>query len=696
MANPLPEEKELYERIRSEGITINEDAWDFIYHRVNDNITAIIVICQRWLGNQEAMPIQEAGKILIRTKEIKNTINSITASSKNSPDFPQFQKEIPLNPIVQELITHQFGDDIYIIELILQNTIDTKDPTPVSLENIRKVLNHAQAIKEFIGRLSDAAQWKVSEEKYHALYDSFKDGLILTDMKINILDANQAYLDMLGYSKEEIKKLTHQQLTPEQWRRNEEDIVRGLIIKRDYADEYEKEYIKKDGTVFPVAISVWLIRNKQGEPLGTWSIVCDITESRKKEKESLDELLDSYMVINMISDGVTVSDARGRFEVFNARMKEITGYTVDEANQADDFNALIHPESQDHQDMLKSLSEIAKAKEYREAETVIRVKDGSEKTLLVSTSLIRYKNQDMFLSVWRDITERKELEEKLRNLASHDELTGCVNFRSTMDLLEKEIARSQRYQKRFSIVMIDIDDFKRKNDEYGHQVGNDILVAFANVIKNNLRSIDSVGRYGGDELIVILPETDAQQALVVLERMKNSLEQIKINSPHLDNAKEVRLKFSAGIAVFPHNAKDLKGLIWVADNALLQAKKEGKNRVVLEKRKFIRLNPVPGTRMEIVNSSGNEHTGALQIADISKEGMLFLSTQDIPGEEFLCRIFRPKNKSPFELTCKVKHKGRSENGLNRVGVYFADISESSQEKLLHCIESPNNNVSSSR
>ena len=101
MANPLPEEKELYERISSEGITINEATWNFIYHRVNDNITAIILICQRCLENQEAMPIQEAGRILIRTKEIKNTINSITASSKNSPDFPQFQKEIPLNPIVR-------------------------------------------------------------------------------------------------------------------------------------------------------------------------------------------------------------------------------------------------------------------------------------------------------------------------------------------------------------------------------------------------------------------------------------------------------------------------------------------------------------------------------------------------------------------------------------------------------------------
>jgi len=103
---------------------------------------------------------------------------------------------------------------------------------------------------------------------------------------------------------------------------------------------------------------------------------------------------------------------------------------------------------------------------------------------------------------------------------------------------------------------------------------------------------------------------------------------------------------------------------------------------------LIRLSLKPGTRIEIVDSSGKENVGALKIADISKEGMLLLSTQDILGEEFLCHIYRPKEESPFELTCKVKHKRKSENELYRVGVYFPDIPESSKEKLSQCIESP--------
>ncbi|MDD3374352.1 MAG: GGDEF domain-containing protein [Candidatus Omnitrophica bacterium] len=89
-----------------------------------------------------------------------------------------------------------------------------------------------------------------------------------------------------------------------------------------------------------------------------------------------------------------------------------------------------------------------------------------------------------------EIQYRKEAEEKLKVLASHDELTGCVNFRSTMEFLENEIARSNRYQKSFSMIMVDVDYFKRVNDEYGHLVGNDALVAFTSVIKKSIRAVE--------------------------------------------------------------------------------------------------------------------------------------------------------------------------------------------------------------
>ena len=386
-------------------------------------------------------------------------------------------------------------------------------------------------------------------------------------------------------------------------------------------------------------------------------------------------------------DGILILDAdTGKINEANQFLIDLLGYSREEllGKKLWEVGAFIDT------DKSKTTFRELQAKGYvRYEDLPLRTKDGRMINVEFVSNVYAVDHTKVIQCNIRDITERRELEEKLKTLASHDELTGCVNFGSIMELLEKEIVRSQRYQKQFSIVMIDIDDFKVKNDEYGHQVGNDVLVAFANVIKNSLRSIDSVGRYGGEEFMVILPETDAEHALVVLERIRNSLEYTKITSPHLDKAKKVTLQFSAGIAAFPHNAKDFKELIWVADNALLQAKREGKNRAVLERRKFVRLNPKPGTRLQIVDSFGKENVGSFQISDISKEGMLFLSAQDIPGEEILCRIYHPKDESPFDLTCKVKHKGKSNDELYRVGVYFSNIPESSKEKLSQCAGSLN-------
>jgi PAS domain S-box-containing protein len=111
----------------------------------------------------------------------------------------------------------------------------------------------------------------------------------MVDMKGDILECNQAYLDMLGYTKDEVTKLTYQQLTPIKWYEMEAEVVTRQIIKRGYSDEYEKEYIRKDGTVFPITLRVWLVKDEQGTPVGMWGIIRDITE-RKQAEESIKNL----------------------------------------------------------------------------------------------------------------------------------------------------------------------------------------------------------------------------------------------------------------------------------------------------------------------------------------------------------------------------------------------------------------------
>jgi len=114
------------------------------------------------------------------------------------------------------------------------------------------------------------------DNDYAQLFKTIPVGVVVTDMKGNILDANPAYQEMLGYGLDELKALTYQDITPEKWHKTEEEIV-SKVFDEKYA-RFEKEYMRKDGTVFPVEITGWITRDEEGQPMGTASIVRNISE----------------------------------------------------------------------------------------------------------------------------------------------------------------------------------------------------------------------------------------------------------------------------------------------------------------------------------------------------------------------------------------------------------------------------------
>jgi PAS domain S-box-containing protein len=124
-----------------------------------------------------------------------------------------------------------------------------------------------------------------SEERYRGLYESSKDGIISVDMDGKLMVCNQAFAEMLDYTKEELYQLTYWDLISEHWHETQAKIVNEQVLTRGYSDEYEIEGIKKDKTIFPVSLRVWLIRDKDGEPTGMWSMVRDITERKQAEQE---------------------------------------------------------------------------------------------------------------------------------------------------------------------------------------------------------------------------------------------------------------------------------------------------------------------------------------------------------------------------------------------------------------------------
>ncbi|MFA6000799.1 MAG: diguanylate cyclase [Thermoleophilia bacterium] len=162
-----------------------------------------------------------------------------------------------------------------------------------------------------------------------------------------------------------------------------------------------------------------------------------------------------------------------------------------------------------------------------------------------------------------------------RRLAITDPLTGLYNFRFLSNSLDREMSKSQRYGRNLSAAILDLDDFKKVNDTYGHQAGDELLKAVARVLTANVRQSDMVTRYGGEEFSVVFPETPKQDALKVAEKLRRGVAGIR-----LPDYPEVRATTSIGVASYPEDSEEQTDLMMKADQALYRAKESGKNRCI--------------------------------------------------------------------------------------------------------------------
>ncbi len=166
----------------------------------------------------------------------------------------------------------------------------------------------------------------------------------------------------------------------------------------------------------------------------------------------------------------------------------------------------------------------------------------------------------------------KDKERELKELATTDTLTKLPNRRTILDFLEFEVNRARRNRSRLSVALIDLDDFKTINDTYGHLVGDQVLRELASLIRGNLRSTDMVGRYGGEEFIVVMPETDFTTAAGVVERLRKVVEETFFEPVG-------SVSISVGLTSL-REGDSVESLLRRADEFLYRAKREGKNRVI--------------------------------------------------------------------------------------------------------------------
>jgi diguanylate cyclase (GGDEF)-like protein/PAS domain S-box-containing protein len=469
----------------------------------------------------------------------------------------------------------------------------------------------------------------------------------------------------------------------------------------------EHVYYDKNGNVRNIEIHAHPIFNDEGEVVQMIEYVLDITERKHAEANIRTTSQRLQTIIEMVGEGITLSNERGHFEIFNSKMEGITGYTKDEANSHSNFLTVLHPNPMDWQAVLDGIKELMQVG-YREVETTIRDKNGNSKILLVATTLMQQSNQNWFLSSYRDITERKQAEKALRKsenryrelvesqddllvcrwmpdttltfvnhafcrffgkskrkligslymsliqsdearksatelveslcehprtvtyehkvyvseelywlrwvhqpiqdidghllefqsfgiditerkkaeetlhrLATMDGLTQVANRRSFDEYINQTWQEMQNIQAPLSLILCDIDYFKPYNDRYGHQMGDDCLRQVARAISQAITNQqDFVARYGGEEFVVILPNTNLEGAAQIAEKIQTELKTLEIVHGESDISDYVTL--SMGIAcTVPRQGVTTESLVKMADEALYEAKDQGRDRIVI-------------------------------------------------------------------------------------------------------------------
>ncbi len=216
----------------------------------------------------------------------------------------------------------------------------------------------------------------------------------------------------------------------------------------------------------------------------------------------------------------------------------------------------------------------------RDFEVELRPADGRTLWALLSISTVSYGAEAVLLIGINDITGRRKLEDDLRLRATIDGLTGIANRTHFMDTGDLEVHRARRYSRPLSLVLIDLDHFKQVNDSHGHGAGDRVIREAVRACLGALRSIDRMGRLGGEEFAALLPETGAEGAIVVAERLRSAIEALSVD---LDDGSVIAPTASIGVATLADDDPTrIDGLIARADRALYQAKRSGRNRVAVD------------------------------------------------------------------------------------------------------------------
>ncbi|MBU0987098.1 MAG: diguanylate cyclase [Proteobacteria bacterium] len=419
----------------------------------------------------------------------------------------------------------------------------------------------------------------ISNEACMDILGTINEGIRILDNNGIIIYANQALCTLLGYKKDELIGKSVFDLYPE----NDKNRLDELLADRKAgkSSRYEACFLTKTGRKLFTEVSAVPIFDDQGQFSASFTIIHDITAQKQLEKKLVEEKDFLNGLIALCPDGIIGVNQEGKIIIFNRAAEQLT------LHKAEDVTGKMS--------VVNIYESLAKARlvkkniyspEYggegrlEDFEVEIVTRKGEKIPIRLSATLL-YKDGHEIGNVgfFHDITPRKQLEARLRELSIRDGLSGLFNHRHFYTVLAEELIRSQRYARPLSLICLDIDNFKQFNDNLGHLEGDNIIRLVGNNLVEIMRSTDRAFRYGGDEFMILLPETTAKKARFSAEKIRkhfNSTWPFETICKKL-NIEQVSL--SLGVAeANPHDVPN--NLIQRADLAMYEAKRAGGNRTV--------------------------------------------------------------------------------------------------------------------
>ncbi|NGY04910.1 sensor domain-containing diguanylate cyclase [Solimonas terrae] len=284
----------------------------------------------------------------------------------------------------------------------------------------------------------------------------------------------------------------------------------------------------------------------------------------------------AQMVKNITGFGVYLIDREGRIASWNQGAAKITGYTENEV-VGQPYGKLFSKSVDGEGLPQRTLNH---ARENRHCRDEHRRQRHSGEAFYAQCAVDVLRNPDGevsgYVEVFHDITEQKHREDVLLQRATRDALTGVANRGYFNEVASSEIARARRFAEPLSVIMLDIDHFKKINDTYGHDTGDRVITALARTCTETMRKIDVVGRLGGEEFAVLLPRANKEPALEIAQRLRRTVAELRVAD---SEGRQISFTVSGGVAALRPLTRDLHELLRNADSALYQAKREGRNQI---------------------------------------------------------------------------------------------------------------------